>query len=160
MGKRGPGKGGDLSGETRWRTQTKFSWIWPGFSLACNTASDSLSLLPHKHRSKLPHIIFPENTRSTPASNPQQCKVQMECLLCAKHQAKSYVLSLIHSASFQGRHECPHWKRRRLMFRDLKKLAEVMTSKEKPGFDTGLWDSHKSLSLHSTATCSHTTLPS
>ena len=29
-------------------------------------------------------------------------------------QTKFYVLSVIHTASFQGRHECPHWKRTRL----------------------------------------------
>lgn len=119
-------------------------------------------------------LCFPTNTApncltsySLKTLGPPLCQIHSnaKCKWSAYYvpntkQVKSHVLSLIHSASFQGRHECPHWKRRRLMFRDLKKLAEVMTSKEKPGFDTGLRDSNKSLSLHSTATCSHTTLPS
>ena len=46
------------------------------------------------------------------------------------------------------------------MFRGLKKLAEVVTGEEKPGFDTGLLDSQQISFTTLTATCSHPTLPS
>lgn len=54
-------------------------------------------------------------------------------------QANSRVLPLIHTR-FRGRPEYSPCKRRKLIFRDFKKLAEVTAREEKPEFDAGLLD--------------------